>query len=198
MTVPGRVEAATLLRSLDPPDWLVRHSRAVAEVAGFLAERAAGRGLAVDRRLVESAALLHDTDKALPPDDPRRALAHGKGSAAWLTDRGHATLAPAVADHPVVRLQDGAWFERWLTSARMEDRIVAYADKRAGQRLQSMDARFSSWRRRYPDGWDDATAARVLAAARRLEADVCELAGIEPAAVDRLRWTGRAFSAART
>jgi hypothetical protein len=60
-----------------------------------------------------------------------------------------------------------------------------------------MDARFASWRRRYPDGWDDATAAQVLAAARRLEVDVCDLAGIEPAAVDRLRWTARAFAEAR-
>ena len=66
MTVPRRVEAASLLLSLDPPPWFVRHARAVAEVAGFLARRMDEGGTAVDRRLVEAAALLHDVDKILP------------------------------------------------------------------------------------------------------------------------------------
>ncbi len=39
MTIPGRVDAASLLLSLDPPDWFVRHARAVAEIAAFLAAR---------------------------------------------------------------------------------------------------------------------------------------------------------------
>ena len=79
MTVPGRVEAASLLLSLDPQPWFVRHARAVAEVAGWLAARIDARGMAVDRRLVETAALLHDVDKALPAGDPLRALPHGDG-----------------------------------------------------------------------------------------------------------------------
>ena len=66
MTIPGRVDAASLLLSLDPPDWFVRHARAVAEVAAFLAATDRGRGTAVDRRLVEAAGLLHDIDKIVP------------------------------------------------------------------------------------------------------------------------------------
>ena len=150
MTVPGRVDAASLLLSLDPPPWFVRHARAVAEVAGWLAARIDARGTPVDRRLVESAALLHDADKALPSDDPARTLPHGDGSAAWLTRHGHPELARAVAGHPVTRLLDGERYTRWAAFASREERIVAYADKRAGQRLESMDARFASWRRRYP------------------------------------------------
>ena len=204
MTVPGRVEAASLLLSLDPQPWFVRHARAVAEVAGWLAARIEARGMAVDRRLVETAALLHDVDKALPAGDAMRALPHGVGSAAWLTAAGHPELARAVAGHPVTRLRDGDAFRRWAAFASREERIVAYADKRAGQRLESLDARFASWRRRYPptahgqDGaWDDATFEAVRRRAARLESDVCRAAGIRPEAVGRLRWTGVALRAAR-
>ena len=203
--MPGRVDAAALLLSLDPPPWFVRHSRAVAEVAAWLAARIDGRGTPVDRRLVESAALLHDADKALPPDDPARALAHGDGSAAWLTRLGHAELARAVAGHPVTRLLDGERYKTWAAFASREERIVAYADKRAGQRLESMDARFASWRRRYPRldvdgrevGWDEGDLRAVRSRAQRLEADVCRAAGVAPEDVRRLAWTGPALRAAR-
>jgi hypothetical protein len=205
MTVPGRVDAAALLLSLDPPPWFVRHSRAVAEVAGWLAARIDARGTPVDRRVVESAALLHDVDKVIPLHDPARALPHGDGSAAWLTRRGHPELARAVAGHPVTRLLDGDRHKRWAAFASREERIVAYADKRAGQRLGSMDARFRSWALRYPTvahdgrvpGWDDAGLRAVRSRAERLEIDVCRAAGIAPEAVRRLAWTGAAFRAAR-
>ena len=195
MTVPDRIEAARLMRSLEPPDWLLRHSRAVAEVAAFLAARTAARGVAIDRRLAESAALLHDADKALPKDDPLRAQGHGHGSARWLEERRHEELAPSVEDHPITRLLDGGWFETWLRESRPEDRIVAYADRRARQRLVSLDDRFASWRRRH-SGWDGDAAADVRKRADRLEQIVCQAAGVRPEAVGRLRWTAAALKAA--
>jgi hypothetical protein len=191
------VAAAALLCSLDPPPWFVAHARAVAEVAGWLAMRIAGQGLAVDRSLVEAAALLHDVDKILPADDPARDLPHGEGSAAWLTRRGHPELARAVAAHPVTRLVDGNAYRRWAAFASREERIVAYADKRAGQRLEPMADRFASWRRRYPGGWDERTRSAVTARAARLEADVCRAATVAPDGVRRLAWTGAAVRAAR-
>ena len=203
--MPGRVEAASLLLSLDPPPWFVRHARAVAEVAGWLAARIDARGTPVDRRLVEAAALLHDTDKALPAGDPARALRHGDGSAAWLTRVGHPELARAVANHPVTRLADAEAYQRWAAFATREERIVAYADKRASQRLESLDARFARWRDRHPprvvdgraSGWDEATYRAIRTRAGRLEADVCRAAGVTPDEVRRLRWTGAALAAAR-
>jgi hypothetical protein len=197
MTVPGRVDAASLLLSLDPPTWFVRHARAVAEVAGWLASRVAGRGVAVDRRLVEAAALLHDADKVLPVDDPARGLPHGDGSAAWLARIGHPELARAVAAHPVTRLLDGDRHRRWAAFASREERIVAYADKRAGGRLVPMAERFASWSRRYPEaGWDHRSREAAWTRATRLEADVCRAAGVRPDEVRRLAWTGPALAAA--
>jgi HD superfamily phosphodiesterase len=201
MTVPSRAEAARLLLSLQPPAWHVRHSRAVAEVAGWLALQAARRptaGLAIDCRLVEAAALLHDIDKALPRSTveaggPRRI--HGRTGASWLASRGHAELAEAVSLHPVTILDDAATSGHLLEEASLEAKIVAYADKRARQRVVSMDDRFDHWQRSHPNGWDAATLATIRARAADLERQVCAAAGCEPAEVRRLRWTAPAIAA---
>jgi hypothetical protein len=208
MSTPSRPEAARCLRSLDPPAWSLRHACAVADVAAWLARSIAGRGHACDRAAVEAAALLHDVDKI--PAGRVHGTRHGDGSAAWLAAHGLADLAPLVRDHPVTRLADDGDHAR-LAAAPLEARIVAYADKRAGQRLESMDARFASWRRRYPSGpgdpvlragdraprgkrgWDDATAAMVVARAEALEREICDLAGVAPHEVRRLRWARRAM-----
>jgi hypothetical protein len=192
MTIPDRTSAAAMLLSLEPPIWHLRHSRAVAEIAAWLAARAAGRGLAIDRRLVEAAALLHDVDKLLPASDPAGHLPHGAGSAAWLARQGYAELGPAVAAHPVTGLA-GDDAEAWLEGAALEVHLVAYADKRAGQRLEPMARRFASWERRYPDGRDAATAAVVRERADRLERDVCDRLAADPLDIGRIRWTGAAL-----
>lgn len=202
MTPPSRRETARLLRSLDPPEWALRHACAVADTAGWLARAIARRGVPCDAAAVEAAALLHDVDKL--PGGHVAGLRHGDGSAAWLEARGHAGLAPLVRDHPVTRLADEADAAR-LAAAPLEARIVAYADKRAGQALEPMAARFASWRRRYPPGsgvpvkrtggtaWDEATFAAVEARSRDLEREICGLAGVAPEDVRRLRWSRRAL-----
>lgn len=193
MTIPSRPEAARLLRSLEPPEWFLRHACAVADVASWLALRAAVNGRGVDRFLVDVAALLHDVDK-LPAAGRWSGLRHGDGSAAWLEDVGWGELAPVVRDHAVIRLADPG-YEAWVQAAPLEARIVSYADKRAGQRLEPMSERFASWRRRYPTGeWNDnAEWLLVETRARELELDVCAAAGVDPADVRRLRWSRRAL-----
>jgi hypothetical protein len=195
-----------LLLSLEPPAWHLRHSRAVAEAAAWLARRAVSAGRSVDRHLVESAALLHDIDKLDKLKASTGGLPHADGSAAWLASAGYPELAPVVIGHPVTRLADATWFAEWLAAASPEALIVSYADKRAGQQLEPMSDRFASWRRRYPPGteperpggaWSVETMAAMIGRAEILEARVCELADIVPADLRRLRWTGPALAAAR-
>jgi len=206
MTIPDRRTAAKLLLSLEPGDWFLRHACVVADVAAWLARAAAARGASVDVRLVETAALLHDIDK-LPAVRANGRLRHGEGSAAWLTAHDLEELAPVVRDHPVTRLADDD-FASWASTASLEARIVAYADKRGGQRLESMSDRFSSWRRRYPPGsgvrvkrtgkaaWSEDTMRLVEQRARALELEVCRAAGTAPEQVRRLRWSRRALQEA--
>lgn len=192
MVVPDRYEAARILTGFDPPDWYLAHATAVADVAGYLAQRAARRGRPIDRRLVETAALLHDIDKLLPAAERGR-LRHGGSGARWLSRRGYAELADAVAAHPVTVLAEADGDP--LAEASLETCIVAYADKRAGQRLEPMAARFARWRRRHPDHAGSLDVAWPRA--RVLEQRACRDAGVAPAAVRRLRWSRRALQAAR-
>lgn len=168
---------------------------AIGEISAFLAARMAERGVPIDRQLVESAALLHDLDKALPASDPLRALGHGYAGAQWLTDHGFAELAPSVAQHPVPRLGDDTAYAAFLEAATWEVRVIAYADKRAAQRLQPMGERFKRWKRRHPAFADQLKVARKRAAL--LEAEVCDAAGIKPDDVQRLRWVVAATDRAR-
>ena len=146
---------------------------------------------------------LHDIDK-LPAAHTNGRLPHGKGSATWLTAHGLVELAPVVRDHPVTRLaEDG--YTTWASTASLEARIVAYADKRGAQHLESMSDRFASWRRRYPPGsgvpvkrtgkaaWTEETMRLVERRARALELEVCRAAGTTPEQVRRLRWSRRAL-----
>jgi hypothetical protein len=134
------------------------------------------------------------------------ALAHGAGSAEWLAHRGYPELGEAIVGHPVTLLADGAWFDRWFAVASPEALVVAYADKRAGQKLESMAERFASWERRYPPEvratkargtWSPETLAAVRLRAEALEARVCAMADVAPTDVHRLRWTGGAMRLAR-
>lgn len=194
MAIPTRREAAALLLACEPPPWFLRHSGAVAEVAAFLAARIAARGYRLDRRLVEAAALLHDLDKLLPADDPLRGLGHGAAGARWLAIRGYGELSRAVAAHPVTRLLDAEAYRRWAAFASREERVVAYADKRAGQRLEPLGERFAAWVERSPEYRAQLDLARPRA--ERLEAEVCRAAGLAPAEVRRLDWVRQAMRAA--
>lgn len=191
MTVPSRDEACLVLLALKPSPRLLRHMTAVAEIAAFLADRTERRGIPVDRRLVESAALLHDIDKAYP----RGNEAHGEAGARWLAEHGYPELSDAVAWHPVSRLGDDACYAGFIADASRETRIVAYADKRAAQRLQPMSRRFLRWQGRHPELTPSLERARERADV--LEREVCDAAGIAPRAVRRLRWVGAGMARAR-
>ena len=179
-----------MVRGLTPNEKLLNHSTVVAEIAAFLASAMARRGVAVDPDLVAAAALLHDLDKMLPADDPLRALGHGAAGAEWLRQRGFDELAPAVANHPVMAIARPDSYEAWVAQIGLPGQIVAYADKRGRQQIVPLDDRFADWHRRYPDSppLDEAHSR-----ARRLEREVCELAGIQPEDVAREPWVADAL-----
>lgn len=133
-------------------------------------------------------------DKALPPDHPLKELGHGAAGAAWLSEAGHPELARTLIAHPVTTFA-APGIEAWLSDAPIEERIVAYADKRATQRVVSLEQRFDRWQRKHPEY--AAKLDRAYAVAQRLEATLCQTAGIEPGEVERLRWVDDAMHRAQ-
>lgn len=194
MAIPTRQQAVAVLLDLHPSPRFLAHVCAVADVAAFLVARLDARGVAVDRPLAETAALLHDVDKLFPAGDARRAAGHGLAGARWLADQGWTELAGPVASHPVGRLLDHADTEAWLRATPVETLLVAYADKRAAQHIEPLHARFARWRRGHPDRAESLNVAWPRA--ERLEAYLCEAAGVAPTSVRRLPWSRRAIGRA--
>lgn len=194
MAVPTRTEALRLLLSVSPSSRLLRHVTVTAEVAAFLARRARKAGLTVDRRAVETAALLHDIDKALPHNHQLRELGHGHAGAVLVSDAGHPELARAIAVHPVVRLTDATAAD-WVRTGPLLERLVTYADKRATQRVVSLDKRFTRWYRKHPQHRVRLEAAHE--AARELERHICLELEIRATDVERSRWVADALKRAR-
>jgi putative nucleotidyltransferase with HDIG domain len=194
MSIPTRDEAAQILTRLVKKQKLINHSAATAEVCAFMCAALAKKGVEVNSTLAETAALLHDIDKGLPLNDPYRALGHGAAGAQWLVDHGHKELADAVRGHPVNIIGAMNSYKDWLKQTTLESRLVAFADKRALQDVVSLDARFERWYKRYPDSPMEPIAHDRF---RRLERELCAMAGIKKADVKRLPWVDAAISAAR-
>jgi len=92
-----------------------------------------------------------------------------------------------------MRLDDPA-AASWVTEAPIEERIVTYADKRATQRVVSLEKRFERWQRKHPEYRERLASALLMA--RLLESTLCEQIGIRPARVERLRWVEDAMARA--
>ena len=91
-------------------------------------------------------------------------------------------------------LDANAGYEDWIAGATWEERIVAYADKRAIQRVGSIDRRFQRWIREHPELEPEFRIARTRV--ELLERGVCGAAGVQPDDVRRLRWVTPALERA--
>ncbi|MEO6350331.1 MAG: HD domain-containing protein [Candidatus Limnocylindrales bacterium] len=165
----------------------------MADIASFLATRIEASGHTINVPLVEAAGLLHDLDKAFPAEHPLKWLGHGEAGAEWARQNGHAQIAAALANHPVMRLADDEHYLPWVHGATVEERVVAYADKRTKQDLVTLDERFVEWLARHGQtrGME---VARERAEA--LERDVCGAATIAPEDVQRAQWAVHALARA--
>lgn len=168
MAVPYLARARELLVEFELPIGIVRHSEGVRAVASAAARLVVGAGIAVDERLVESAALLHDVDK---PEIASTGGEHGTVAAERLTALGYGELDAPVASHPLPCLLDDARFPRGWPSV-----LVAIADRHVAQEFMTIDERLDDMVRRHPEHRPRIDAARRPAHALERElADLVDL-----------------------
>ena len=150
MAIPGLDSARSDPRLDALPDGIVVHSRGVARVATAAATWSRRRGVPVDVRLVEVAALLHDIDK---PETRRTAGARHPGRARLTM--GYPELAMPVASHPVT-----APARRGAFPARLAVGLVSVADRHVHQEFVTIDERIDDCWPAHPSTRDEVGAAR--------------------------------------
>ena len=179
--VPSEEECMDIMMKNDMPDNVIGHSRAVKEVAMFLAERLIELGEDIDRDLVRASALLHDLDKM----ETLHNMKHGYVSHEKLKER-FPEVAEVVLAHLWSRAVDVP-LDSW------EKKLVYYADKRVADKktdegeisfnqLVSLDERIDYLKRRYGSRSEDAMKSimRGVPTAKKIEEEIFENMDIHP------------------
>ncbi len=201
--LPTHSECLELLDEYYVPANIRSHSRAVAKLAVFLAERLRDNGIAVDVELVEKASLLHDllrtcdfTDcdyekfaRALPPQArqklnrirQRAGRCRHEEAAYDLLEDEYPVLARTIKSHKYVSLLDENEKPRtW------EEKLVYYADKRVmSDRIVTLRQRLDEAHRRNihlhgSKTESKASAARVDRLIAEMEKEIFDRLGIDP------------------
>lgn len=141
--IPTKGECEAMLAGQRLPDAVIRHSRAVAEISGQIADALAATGLAIDPALARAGGLLHDIAKGRPQ--------HAVAGAAFLRDCGMPAVADVVAAHT----------EMDFGGAIDERAIVYLADKLVScDAIVTLEERFQPALLRFGGNQDALEAAR--------------------------------------
>jgi hypothetical protein len=163
------------------PEWLRTHSWLVGGLAARLAEAHARSGHDVDVATVALGGYLHDIGKSpLLAGDGRE---HHVLGPLVLAAEGLPELAELSRRHPVYAPRDPATAPRTLG-----ERIVYYADRRAGQRVLSLEDRVDEQLARHPDLAQLRDAD--IAMAKAIERDVFDGIALRPEDLDPVRSIG--------
>ena len=166
--IPTVDEAKKLWDTYSLPKEKRVHVTLVARVALYLAAKL--QDIAIDVKLLEAAALLHDIDKAVPALPGER---HPDAAVRVLRAEGYGVVADVVATHPLHTILDGA-----ISPKTWEQKLLYLADKMVKYDIVGVDRRFALWNNEHlpPD------AQKILDTAypkvKELEQEVFNVSGI--------------------
>ncbi len=171
--IPSDAQIREWQKELRLPQHIIAHCDTVAMVAMRLAEHCEAHGMIVRKKAVRAAALLHDLfrfvdftengnpEKNAEQSEEDRTLwsritggyppPHECAIEQWLQEKGCALLAQITRSH--------RGDEALTLPYSIEERIVAYADKRVmGETIVSIDERFADLSLRYRNGEETAAS----------------------------------------
>ncbi|MFH2021479.1 MAG: hypothetical protein ABIJ34_08770 [archaeon] len=124
------------------PDNIIKHVKVVRKVAVFLANELKKKGIKINIKAVDRAALLHDLDKWISLNN--KSIVHGKETERILTEKGYPYLGFLAKQQRSDILEKP--YKTW------EEKIVSYADKRVQQEtIVSIQQRIDYAIKRYND-----------------------------------------------
>lgn len=159
---PNFGQSIELLRKYQIPEGIVRHSILVYLVADYMSASLMNSGVVIDRKLVNSAALLHDIGKS-PRGLGCGNSHHGKIGGEIVIGEGFPQLKDPIIKHVVGKLRENNW-ESW------EEKIVYYADKLVTDRVITVDERMDDLIVRYPSFIEHFVESRPLI--KEMELDI--------------------------
>ena len=194
-----------LLDEFHVPEHIRAHMEKVARVAALIGKNLVKRREKLDLKALEQAARLHDLVKIC--DFPKikkeylrepytaedaacwkeirqkyHHLGHVQAAHEILRQRGEEKIATIIKKHRFSSIIDIDPKERPVT---WEEKILYYADKRVQHdQIVTLKQRIEDGRRRYfPDGTIPDDDEKTYKAIVRLEKDLCQAAGMEPAEI---------------
>ena len=124
-----------IYEKFDTPRHIIAHMQKVAYVCEKIADMMLEKRIKIDKELVITAALLHDTMRIMPH--------HEAAMAKFLSNQGEKKLATLVKKHGFFSIDD---LKTW------EEKILYYADKRVDHdQIVGLKKRFLEGRRRIGD-----------------------------------------------
>ncbi len=156
------------------------HVALVAKVAVFLAKRVMEKksDIRINLQLLESAALLHDIDKAIPKMAGEQ---HPDAGVRVLRESGMGELADIVATHPVHMLLNSDNGPRtW------EEKLLFLADKMVKYEVLTVDKRFDLWLAEPLPETVKTELRQIYPRVKQLEKDVFNLIQLDPVDLAKL------------
>lgn len=177
--VPTQNQAKKLWEVFSLPEAKRTHCLWVARLAVWFGRNLSRRkGIRVDMKVLEAAALLHDIDKAIPKLPNER---HPDTAVRVLRDQGMDEVADVVKTHPLHAILDPA-----ISPKTWEAKILYLSDKMVKHKIIGVDERFALWRSEHLPK----RAVTMLDAAypkvKTLEQELCLLIGMAPTSVGAL------------
>lgn len=174
MNIPSEKQCLELLKKYEVPENIIRHSKLVDNVAMYLGRRLKEKGININLKLLHAASLLHDIAKIKCLGKNEKD--HGKEARKILENEGFPDVGKVIEAHQLNHLVEGKT-KTW------EQKILNYADKRAGEKIISLDERFAYLKSRYAQWRKDIEKAEPKA--RKLERQIFDMVGESPDLLER-------------
>lgn len=181
--IPTRDQALGVWETFSLPEEKRQHSRCVADLSLWFARKYQRVGTEVDTELLETAALLHDIDKAVKPEPGER---HPDTGVRLLRDAGMAEVADVVLHHPLhaILFSD-------IAPKTTEQKLLYLSDKMVKQEIIGVDKRFHLWYAENLPKKAVSILTRAYPKVKALEREICDDIGIRPEELILLATTGK-------